>query len=217
MSRSAAKILREYGPYDGAPRVNGVTFDGAHVWFASGDKIHAFDPKDGTVAREIAAPQASAGTAFDGRYLYQLAESRIDKIDPKTGKVVASIPAPNGGGSGLTWAEGKLWIGQYQDRKILEIDPETGAVLRTVASNRHVTGVSWVDGELWHATWEADESTLRRVDPRDGTVLEELAMPEGVGISGLESDGKDAFFCGGGTSGKVRVVARPKRSGAKRG
>ena len=31
-------------------------------------------------------------------------------------------------------------------------------------------------------------------------------MPEDVAISGLESDGKDRFFCGGGTSGKVRAV-----------
>jgi glutamine cyclotransferase len=210
MMRSAAEIVREYGPFPGVDRVGGVSFDGQHVWFASGDKINALDPASGKILRAIEVP-AHAGTAFDGQHLFQLAEDRIQKIDPQTGRVLTTIPAPGGGGSGLTWAEGTLWIGQYRDRKILQIDPQTGAVLRTIESSRFVTGVTWVDGELWHATWEGDESDLRRVDPRTGEVLERLEMPAGVNVSGLESDGGDQFFCGGGSSGKVRAVRRPRR------
>jgi len=211
MSRSTAEIVREYGPFPGADRVHGVTYDGQRVWFAAGDTLNAFDPANGNIVRTIDVA-ADAGTAFDGRHFWQLAADRIQKIDPKTGRVVATIPAPGGGrDSGLTWAEGTLWVGQYRDRKIYQIDPETGAILRTIESNRFVTGVTWIDGELWHATWEGDESELRRVDPRTGEVLERLAMPPGVGVSGLESDGRDRFFCGGGNSGKVRAVRRPKR------
>ena len=211
MSRSAAEIVREYGPFPGVDHVHGVTYDGQHVWFAAGDKLNAFDPASGKTLRSIDVA-AHAGTAFDGQHLFQLAEDRIQKIDPKTGRVLATIPAPGGGGdSGLTWAEGTLWVGQYRDRKIHQIDPETGAILRTIESNRFVTGVTWVDGELWHGTWEGDESDLRRVDPRTGEVLERLEMPPGVGVSGLESDGGDQFFCGGGRSGKVRAVRRPSR------
>jgi streptogramin lyase len=214
MVRSAAEIIREYGPFPGADRVGGVTFDGCHVWFASGDKLNAFDPESGNEGRSIAVA-AHAGTAFDGRHLYQLAEDRIQKIDPASGCVLATIPAPGGGGdSGLAWAEGTLWVGQYRERKIHQIDPETGAILRTVESNRFVTGVTWVDGELWHATWEGDESELRRVDPRTGEVLERLDMPAGANVSGLESDGGDRFFCGGGSQGKVRAVRRPRRASA---
>jgi glutamine cyclotransferase len=211
--KQAAEILGEYGPFPGAERVNGVTFDGQHVWFASGDKLHAFDPARGDVVRSIDVA-SHAGTAFDGRHLYQLADERIQKIDPGTGRVIATIPAPEGGGSGMAWAEGTLWVGQHRARKIHQIDPETGAILRTIESNRFVTGVSWVDGELWHATWEGDESELRRIDPRSGEVLERLEMPSGVGVSGLESDGGDQFFCGGGRSGKVRAVRRPRRGSA---
>jgi glutamine cyclotransferase len=124
---------------------------------------------------------------------------------------VASIPSPGkGNDSGLAWAEGSLWVGQYRDRKIYQIDPATGAVKRTIESNRFVTGVTWVDGELWHGTWEGDESDIRRIDPKSGAVLERLEMPRGTGVSGLESDGKDLFYCGGGGSGKVRAVRRPK-------
>src|SRR5499426_2668 len=211
MKRSNAEIVREYGPFPGADRVHGVTYDGQHVWFAAGETLKAFDPASGKPLRSIEVA-ADAGTAFDGQHFYQIAGDRIQKIDAKTGRVMATIPAPGGGGdSGLTWAEGTLWVGQYRDRKIHQVDPHTGAILRTIESKRFVTGVTWVDGELWHATWEGDESELRRVDPRTGEVLETLEMPSGVNVSGLESDGKDLFFCGGGASGKVRAVRRPRR------
>ena len=211
MKRSAAEIIREYGPFPGIEKVNGVTYDGQHVWFASEDKLNALDPKTGEKVRAIDVA-AHAGTAFDGHYLFQLSGDRIQKIDPNTGRVLTTIPPPGGGGSGLAWAEGTLWMGQYRNRKIHQLDPHTGAVLRTIESNRFVTGVTWVDGELWHATLEGDESDLRHVDPRTGEVLETLEMPPGVGVSGLESDGGDRFFCGGGSSGKVRAVRRPRRA-----
>jgi glutamine cyclotransferase len=211
MKRSAATILREYGPFPGVDQVGGVTYDGRQVWFASGDRLNAFDPASGKPLRSIDVA-AHAGTAFDGRHLFQIVEDRIHKIDPATGDVLATIPAPGGGGdSGLAWAEGTLWVGQYRERKIHQVDPATGAILRTIGSNRFVTGVTWVDGELWHGTWEGDDSDLRRIDPKTGEVLEQLEMPQGTAVSGLESDGGDRFFCGGGNSGKVRAVRRPKR------
>ena len=218
MSRSTvAEIIREYGPFPGVDNVAGVTYDGERVWFAAGDTLNAFDPASGTTVRSIDVA-AHAGTAFDGEHLFQIAEDRIQKIDPKTGQVLATIPAPGGGGdSGLAWAEGTLWVGHYRERKIYQVDPQTGEILRTIESNRFVTGVTWVDGELWHATWEGDESDLRRIDARTGEVLERLEMPSGVYVSGLESDGGDQFFCGGGRSGKVRAVRRPRKSASARG
>jgi glutamine cyclotransferase len=214
MKRATAEIVREYGPFPGASRVDGVTYDGQKVWFASGDRLNAFDPATGKAVRafEVAA---HAGTAFDGRHLFQIAEARIQKIDPNSGQVLATIPAPGGGSdSGLAWAEGSLWVGNYRGRKIYQIDPDNGAILRTIESNRFVTGVTWVDGGLWHATSEGDESDLRHIDSRTGEVLEKLEMPDGVYVSGLESDGGDQFFCGGGKTGKVRVVRRPSANKA---
>ena len=210
MKQSAAEIVREYGPFPGVERVNGVTHDGQQVWFASGDRLNALDPASGQMSRSIDVA-SHAGTAFDGRHLFQIAEDRIQKIDPKSGRVLATIPAPgHGGDSGLAWAEGSLWVGEYRERKIHQVDPDTGKVLRTIQSNRFVTGVTWIDGELWHATWEGDESDVRRIDPQTGETLERLEMPPGMGVSGLEANG-DQFFCGGGNSGKVRAVRRSKR------
>ncbi|MEX3843599.1 MULTISPECIES: glutamine cyclotransferase [unclassified Paraburkholderia] len=213
MKRTTAEIVREYGPFPGIEKVGGVTYDGKQVWFAVGERIASLDPQSGETQRSIDIA-AHAGTAFDGRHLFQIAEDRIHKIDPETGRVLATIPAPGGGGdSGLAWADGTLWVGVYRERKIHQVDPQTGAILRTLESSRFVTGVTWVDGELWHGTWEGDESDLRRIDPGTGEVLEQLDMPPGTAVSGLESDGGEQFFCGGGNSGKIRAVRRPKREG----
>ena len=206
-----AEIVREYGPFPGVSDVAGVSFDGHMVWFAAGETVRSFDPATGESGRSLDVT-GDAGTAFDGKFLWQIADARIQKVDPATGKVLSTIPAPGGGrDSGLAWAEGTLWVGQYRDRKILQVDPATGAVLRTIESNRFVTGVTWVDGELWHGTWEENESDIRRIDPRTGEVLTRLTMPEGMMVSGLESDQRDRFYAGGGPTGRVRAVRRPKR------
>ena len=208
MKRSAADIVREYGPFPDVTSVGGVSYDGVNVWIAVGDTLNAIDPDSGETVRKLGVP-AQAGTAFDGRHLFQIAEDRIQKIDPDSGRVLATIPTPEGGASGMAWAEGTLWVGQHRNRKIHQVDPQTGAILRTIESNRFVTGVTWVGDELWHGTWEAEQSELRRIDPQSGEVLEQIDMPPGIGVSGLESDGGDRFFCGGGNSGKVRAVRRP--------
>lgn len=210
MKHSTAEIIREYGPFPDADDVAGVSFDGNKVWFATGKKLNALDPESGEILRSLDVA-ADAGTAFDGEHLFQIGDSIIRKIDPKTGEIVATIPAPgNGGNSGLAWAEGSLWVGQHRARKIHQVNPETGEVLRTIESDRFVTGVTWVDDELWHGTWEDTGSDIRRIDQKTGALLERLDMPDGTGVSGLESDGGDLFFCGGGSSGKVRAIRRPR-------
>ena len=214
MKRSAAYIVREHGPFPGVESVGGVTYDGRQVWMATGDRLRAIDPASGGALGSIDLP-AHAGTAFDGEHLFQIAEDRIHSIEPQTGRVLATIPAPGGGGdSGLAWAEGTLWVGHYRERRIYQVDPQTGAVLRTIESNRFVTGVTWVDGELWHATWEGEQSELRHIDADSGEVLESVEMPPGIVVSGLESDGAGTFFCGGGSSGKLRTVRRPGQAAA---
>lgn len=207
MPRKQAEVLREYAVGE---RVHGVTYDGERIWAATGERLVAVDPASGEATRTIQRA-CDAGTAFDGTHLYQIVEDRIEKIEPESRAVVATIPAPaRGGDSGLTWAEGSLWVGEYRGRRIHQIDPATGAILRTLQSDRFVTGVTWVEGELWHGTWENEESELRRVDPDTGEVLVAEVMPAGTFVSGLEWDGEDRFYCGGGGAGKVRAVRRPR-------
>ena len=213
MKATAATILREYGPFPHVTHVHGVSYDGTNVWIATGDTLKAVNAKTGATVRSLDVP-AHAGTAYDGTHLYQISGDRIQKVDPTTGRVIATVPTPDGGASGMAWAEGSLWVGQYRNRKIHQIDPQTGAILRTIESNRFVTGVTWVEGELWHGTFESEKSELRRIDPESGRVLEQLDMPPGIAVSGLESNGSDTFFCGGASSGKLRAVRRPARRSA---
>jgi hypothetical protein len=202
-----AEVLAEYA-FAGIDRVHGVTFDGRDAWIAVGDRLQAVAP-GGTLGRAIAV-RAEAGSAFDGRHFYQIAGGKIQKVDPATGAVVALVPAPpDVDYAGLTWAEGALWVAQHSGRRILKIDPATGAVLRTVQSDRLVTGVTFAEGELWHGAVEAGEVELRRVEPASGEVVDALAVPNAF-VSGLEYDGKGRFYAGGGRSGRLRVIRHPK-------
>lgn len=210
MKHSTAEIVREYGPFPDVAQIGGVSFDGTNIWIAAGDTLRAVDPESGAVVKSLAVP-AHAGTAFDGKYLFQISGNQIQKIDPHSGRVISSIPTPDGGASGMAWAEGSLWVGQHRNRKIHQVDPENGKILRTIDSNRFVTGVTWVDKELWHGTWEEEKSDIRRIDPKSGEVLELIEMPAGINVSGLESNGGDLFFCGGAATGKVRAVRKPKK------
>lgn len=208
MKLSSAEIIREYGPFDGAKKIAGVTYDGRSVWFADGESLRSFDPATGEESRTLDVP-AHAGTAYDGEYLYQIGNGSIQKVDPASGRIVSTIPAPgDGDAAGLAWAEGALWVGQYRGRKIHQIDPQTGAILRTIESNRFVTGVTWLGSELWHGTLENERSELRHVDATTGEVLESIELPEGVAVSGLESDGRDQFYCGGANRTVVRAIRR---------
>lgn len=187
--------------------VHGVTYDGVHVWAATGDHLRAFEPDSGHQVKALPVP-AHAGTAFDGHYLFQIADAVIQKIDPFDGRIVATIPAPGAGkDSGLAFADGHLWVGQYQDRQIIKIDAKTGEVKRIIQSTRRVTGVTWVDGELWHGYSSDGDGGLAQIDHGNGQELESLELP-GKSVSGLESDGADRFFCGGGSEGVLWVVSR---------
>ncbi len=204
--KQLAKVTGQFTANIEGP-VHGVSYDGHHVWAATGTHLRAFDPNSGTETRTLPVP-AHAGTAFDGHHLFQIADDLIQKVDPATGAVVSTIPAPGRGkDSGLAWADGYLWVGQYRDRQIVQIDPSSGAVIRTISTSRFVTGVTWVDGELWHGYSEDGSGGLARIDPEAGQELATLEMP-GVSVSGLESDGAGRFFCGGGNSGVVRIVSR---------
>ena len=184
MKRTAANVVREYS-FPDVTNVHGVSYDGTNVWIATGDALNAVDPDSGKIVRKLNV-QAQAGTAFDGQHLFQIAGDRIQKVDPDSGRVLATIPTPDGGAAGMAWAEGTLWVGQHRNRKIHQVDPQTGAVLRTLESNRFVTGVTWAGDELWHGTLEADQSELRHIDSKTGEVLEQLDMPPGTIVSGLE-------------------------------
>lgn len=184
----------------------GVAFDGQHVWCATGTQLRALDRSTGEMVRQIEVA-ATAGTAFDGRYLYQLGGDVIRKLDPETGAVVSTIPAPEGTNAGMAWAEGSLWVGRYREQKIYRIDPETGAVIRTIETNSFVTGVTFVEGELWHGAGADDGFELRGLDPGSGEVQERLPVDP---VTGLASDNEGALYCGGGERATVRVVSLRK-------
>jgi streptogramin lyase len=203
-----AEIVHEYVPLDEA-RIHGVTYDGKLVWFARDDELVAFDPETRAVVRRFPVPGANAGTAFDGEHLYQLARAEIFVIEPQDGRIVRRLPAPGQGeDTGMAWADGHLWIGQYSGARIHKVDAQTGAVVKTLSSDRFVTGVSCVEGALWHATSESGKPCELRRLASDGTVEETVSVPVAF-IAGMEGNGRGDFWCAG-ERGKLRLV-RPRR------
>jgi len=199
-----AKIVRELAPIDEA-QIHGVTFDGVLVWFARANELIAFDPAAERVVKRFDVPGAAAGTAFDGTHLYQLAGPEILVVAPSDGQIVRKLPAPNRGeNSGMAWADGYLWVGQYRAAKIHKVDARTGELVKTLSSDRYVTGDSCVDGALWHAVSGNGDCEIRRL-AADGTVEEVWSVPV-ASISGMEGS-RDGFWCGG-EGGKLRLVAR---------
>jgi glutamine cyclotransferase len=133
------------------------------------------------------------GVTHDGHRVWAATGSKLLAFDPESGQLARTLDRVGDAGTAFDGTH----LYQIAEARIDKIDPATGDV------------VTWVDGELWHGTWEGDESDIRRIDPESGAVLERLAMPRGIGVSGLESDGADLFYCGGGPTGKVRAVRRP--------
>ncbi len=200
-----AVVAREIRPFEDLGRVRGVTFDGTHVWFARDDEVVELDPATEKVVRRLSAPGASAGTAFDGELLYQLAKDEILVIRPADGRIVRKLAAPTKGiNSGMAWADGYLWIGQFRESRINKVDPRTGEVVKTLTSDRFVTGVTVVDGAVWHGASEDGKGCELRRLAADGTVEEALEVPV-KSISGVESDGEGGFWCGG-DGGTLRLI-----------
>lgn len=206
--RGVAELVGEYGPF-GEGGIHGVTFDGSLVWFARDGELVAFDPAKEEVVKRLAVA-ASAGTAFDGESFYQLAGDQILVVRPSDGRVLRQIPSPSKGkDSGMAYGDGYLWVGAYREAKIHQVDPKTGAVVKTLSSDRFVTGVSCVEGALWHATTSDDgrAGEIRRLGA-DGEVEESIGVPEGLFVSGLEGTKDGTFWCGGGSSGKLRKMRK---------
>jgi outer membrane protein assembly factor BamB len=205
VQKTKATIVKELVPIAGG-KIHGVTFDGKLVWYARDAEIVGFDPDTNEVVKRLAVP-ANAGTAFDGEHLYQIAGTDILVVDPSDGRVLRKLPTPSGKGddSGMAYADGYLWIGQWRSSKIHQIDAKTGEIVKTLACDRFVTGVSCVDGAIWHgASDDGKPSELRRLSA-DGEVEEILTFEEGVHVAGVEGDGKGGFWCGG-EGGKLRLV-----------
>ena len=206
-NQATAEVVRAFNPCGDDRQIHGVTFDGKRVWFARDNELIAFDPVSEKIVHRLDVPNANAGTAFDGEHLYQIAKGEILVVDPESGTVLRKIPAPGKGGqdAGLAWADGHLWVGQFKDSKIVKIDAKTGEIVKTLTSDRFVTGVSCVDGELWHGASGGDKKPELRRLGSDGNVEESLAVPVDF-ISGVERAKNGDFWCG--DKGKLHLVRK---------
>ena len=191
--------------------VHGVTHDGQRVWAATGARLIAFDPESGEPTRTLDRA-CDAGTAFDGTYLYQIAERASTRSIPPPARCWRRSRRPaTAYDSGLTWAEGSLWVGQYRDRKIHQIDPATGAshAHHRVQPLRHRRDLGRRRAVARHL------GRRRERDPphRPGERRRARAAGDAAAASasaGSSPTGPISSIAAAATSGKVRAVRRPK-------
>lgn len=125
------------------------------------------------------------GVTFDGRRLWFATGTSPRALDPGNRKTPRSIDVAAREGTAI---DGRHPFQLAEDR-IQNIDPVAGRVLAAIPA----TGGGAGSGLTW----------------AEGT-REQLDLPAGMGVPGLESDGGEPFVCGGGGSGKVRAIRRPR-------
>src|SRR5918999_811678 len=139
------------------------------------------------------------GVTYDGQHVWFAAGGKLNAFDPSSGKTVRSLDVAAHAGTAF---DGRHLFQLAEDR-IQKIDPNTGGVLATIPApgGGGDSGLAWAEGTLWVGQYR--DRKIHQVDPETGAILRRL-----------ESNGGDQFFCGGGRSGKVRTVRRPKRGSA---
>ncbi len=118
----------------GPQRLFAVATDGSN-------QIEELNPTDGSVIRHFDAPEPVSGgpdgLAFDGASLFYIngfGTHTLWQLNPDTGAVIAGtvISAGSGNYDGLAALDGKVYIQDFVADAILEFDPTTDTVVRTL-------------------------------------------------------------------------------------
>jgi hypothetical protein len=168
--------------------------------------IVQIDPVFGNVLRRIPAPVSFfgnvSGLAFDGVSLFFSAgfsSNLIYVLNPNTGAVRYSFAAPPGVAvDGLAHSGVSLFILNYNNRIIYEVDPVTGQVLNNFASNAFLRGaLTFGGGRQTLFAERADLNEVVELNPFTGAIVNRIPMPPGEAIFGLGySDRLQILFAG---------------------
>ena len=181
-----------------------------HVWFAAGDKLNALDPASGNTVRSI---DVAAPCRHRVRRPAPVPDRRRphpqDRSAHRPRARAPSLPpaaAATRGWPGPKARSGSASTASARSTRSIPRPARSCAPSSPTASSPASRGSTASCGT---APGKATRANCALI-PATGEVLERLEMPAGVGVSGLESDGGDRFFCGGGPSGRLRTVRRPR-------
>lgn len=137
----------------------------------------------GRGARLETSPASSLVATPDSLWVLGGPSGVITQVDPATNAVVRKVRTSHPAGFG-TYADGSLWIASLLDSAVMELDADTGRLLRTIESKAgrpffRPIGVAVTGDDLWvlnHGD-ESVRSTLTRLDRRTGSVIGRTDLP----------------------------------------
>jgi len=172
------ELLRLPAP---APKPQALAFDGERLWMGSivTSRLYAIDPRRWTVTEEADAPGKPWGmTAVGGELRVICGETDDDhrvvrRFVPGHGfKEHDAFPCPDDTGSHLSFDGTHLYVSQWYNRRIVEVDGR-GTPIREIAVPHQVCGHTLIDGVFYLITTESEETTdywLTRLDARNGAL-----------------------------------------------
>lgn len=174
------------------------------VWVAGdqGADVVRIDPETNSVVAHIPVGDGPADLAFDGSDVYVIdhRDRTLFRIDAHTNKSQLVGTIPGGAPERMVLVGGRLWItGRGTD--LLEVDPATGDVVRTVEIGAGGIDVVASGDTLWVPSRndEVDArgfptmAALRRVDTTSGAVTS-LAASGPFDVHGLVADNRGVWL-----------------------
>ncbi len=164
-------------------KVSGLSADGNALWLASiRDRLVAraetrspdgVDVTKATVKVVLTYPHPVADVApcADGLWLVAGGGSTGRQCvlwSLTEGRELRRFDTPDGAGGGLAFHHERLWLTHRHNRRLLALDPASGAVERVIATEHEVFSPSVVRGELWLV--EAKTGPFGRFSPASETV-----------------------------------------------
>ena len=132
--------------------------------------------------------------AWDGNYLWRskhAGAADLVKISPETGEILAEFENPGiAQDRGIAFDGQSLWVNDFTQKKVFEIDPNTGKILSSFAipdMGSGSSGIAW-DGEYLYLVNWLKQNELHKVD-RKGNFIGIVTL-EGEGGISITFDGQ---------------------------
>ena len=155
----------------------GLAWDGETMWLTSAadGRVYALDPQARNVRHEFTPPHVALGITYAGSGFRMVLAPEIDEPDLERDRryvysfmagagFAQCFPCPDFSGSFLAYADGRLYLSQAWDKKLIELDA-AGAPVREVQLERRPVGMTIVNGAFYLATVDEDwaEGRLQRL------------------------------------------------------
>ena len=143
------------------PRTPGALTSGmGSLWVAdaSGDTVSRIDPHGGSVIDRIHVAGEPGSIVAGGRAIWVASTvgGTISRIDPGTDTVTQTVRLGGAGAAAVAFGGGRLWVADPTDQRLIEVEPQTGSIRRTLTLDLRPTTLAFGDGVIWVGDYTAN-------------------------------------------------------------